>query len=325
MATPPLTDAPWIAPVWRRLCERHREGRLGHGLLLGGSGPLGQSELATALAGLILCEAPTAEGACGACRACTWLASATHPDLLRVGLAEREDGRLRSEILVEQVRAVTHDLGLTTHQGGAMVVCIEPADALNPAAANALLKTLEEPAAGRYLLLVTARPDALPATVRSRCQKWMLRPPARAEALAWLRAQGIAAAAASEALDWASGQPLQALELARSDGLALCREVATQLDELASGRLGPTAVAAVWAGDRPDARLRAAVAAVARRGWAPSGLTAAVDFTKLAAWSRQADRARALLDVPLRHELLLAELLQSWCGLHRSRAAARRG
>lgn len=315
-----MNAAAWVAPHWRRLDESLQAGRLGHGLLFAGPGELGQTELAERLAARLLCEAPQDGEACGRCRSCHLRAAGTHPDLLRVGLLERDDGRLKTEIGVEQIRQLSQWFALTPQYGRALVALINPADLLNLAAANAVLKTLEEPADNRYLLLVASQPQRLPATVRSRCQKWLLQPPDRPAAQAWLQTQDVSAADAAEALEWSAGQPLAALELASGDGLALCREVAEQLDALAQGRAGPSEVAARWAADRPDQRLRAAVAEVARRGWTRRGLTAAGDFTKLAAWSRQADRARALLAAPLRHQLLLVELLQGWRGLHRRRS-----
>nr|WP_282452938.1 DNA polymerase III subunit delta' [Lysobacter sp. CAU 1642] len=303
------------------MSEALEGGRLGHGLLLAGAGELGQSDLAERLAARLLCEAPAEGLACGSCRGCRLRLAGTHPDLRRIGLLERDDGRLKTEIGVEQIRQLSHWFSLTPQFGRGLVALISPADLLNMAAANAVLKTLEEPAPDRYLLLVCSQLQRLPATVRSRCQKWILQPPAAEVSRQWLQGEGIAARDAAQALEWAAGQPVAALELARDGGLALFREVSEQLDALATGRIGPSELGRIWAGDQPEQRLRAAVAEVARRGWSGEGLTVAGDFTKLAAWSRQADRARALYAVPLRHEMLLVELLQGWRSLHRGRTA----
>jgi DNA polymerase-3 subunit delta' len=316
-----MNAAPWVTPHWRRLGQSLQADRLGHGLLFAGPGELGQSALAEALAARLLCEAAHEGEACGRCRGCHLRVAETHPDLLRISLLERDDGRLKTEIGIEQIRQLSQWFALTPQYGRALVALINPADLLSPAAANAVLKTLEEPAENRYLLLVASQLQRLPATLRSRCQKWLLQPPDRASAQAWLQTQSLSAGDAAEALDGSAGQPLAALELASGDGLALCREVAEQLVALAAGRAAPTEVASRWAQDRPDQRLRAAVAEVARRGWCGQGLTASGDFTKLAAWSRRADRARALLAAPLRHQLLLVELLQGWRSLHRSRSS----
>lgn len=314
-----LSQAPWVAPSRERLAEALAADRLGHGLLFAGPGELGQSALAEQLAARLLCQSPAGGDACGQCRACSLRLAGTHPDLLRISFLERDDGRLKTEIGVEQIRQLSHWFNLTPQFGRGLVALINPADALNAAAANAVLKTLEEPAPGRYLLLVCSQPQRLPATVRSRCQKWWLRPPEPGMAESWLRQHGASAADARQALEWTAGQPAAALALIAEGGLALYREVAEQLDALASGRAGASELASRWAADHPEQRLRAAVGEVARRGWAGQGLTPAGDFTKLAAWSRRADRARALLSVPLRHEMLLVELLQGWRSLYRGR------
>lgn len=320
MDTDALSRAPWVAPHWQRLIEALDAGRLGHGLLFGGAGELGQAALARRLAARLLCEAPREGEACGDCRGCRLRASGSHPDLSHVTLQERDDGRLKTEIGVDQIRQLSQWFHLTPQYGRGLVALIDPADALNLAAANAVLKTLEEPAPGRYLLLVCSQPQRLPATVRSRCQKWILGSPSSDDALRWLGAAGASAADAREALAWSAGQPVAAAAMLAEGGLALCREVSSQLDALRSGKAGAAELARQWAGDRPEARLRAAVGDVARRGWGAQGLTPAGDFTKLAAWSRQADRARALLAAPLRHELLLQDLLQGWRSLHRGGA-----
>src|SRR5690606_29300206 len=121
--------------------------------------------------------------------------------------------------------------------GGAQVAIVDPADALNHAACNALLKTLEEPRSGRHLWLISADPARLPATIRSRCQRLEFRLPPRDEALVWLQAQGHAAKAATEALDAARGHPGLADAWLRDGGIALRREVARDLARLAKGEI----------------------------------------------------------------------------------------
>ena len=91
----------------------------------------------------------------------------------------KDGARLRTEIVIEQIRQLSEQLSLTPQYGGAQVVIIDPADAVNHAACNALLKTLEEPVPGRFLWLVSANPARLPATIRSRCQRLEFRLPPR--------------------------------------------------------------------------------------------------------------------------------------------------
>ena len=98
-------------------------------------------------------------------------------------------------------------MALTPQYGVAQVVIVDPADAINRSAANALLKTLEEPQPGRYLWLISSDPARLPQTIRSRCQRLEFKLPPQHEALAWLQQQGHSEASAREALDAARGHP----------------------------------------------------------------------------------------------------------------------
>jgi len=315
-----MSLASWQLEPWQRLRAARDAGRLAHGLLFCGPAELGQRELADRLAALLLCEAPADGGACGRCRACRLRLAGTHADLNVVTLIERDDGKLKSEIGVDQIRALSAWFALTPQLGRAQVAILDPADVLNTSAANALLKTLEEPLPGRYLLLVCARIERLPATIRSRCQRIELRVPAAPQALAWLVAQGVADHDAHEALAAADGHPGVALRYLRDGSLGLRRTVLAELDALAQGRASASQLAAQWMADQPEARLRFAAEAVrdlgrARAAAAPPaslGLKVQGDFHKLARWYERANQARDWLAVPLRHELLLTELLQAW-------------
>ncbi len=138
--------------------------------------------LALWAARLVLCEHPE-RAPCGQCRACRRVLARAHPDLSFLGL--EEDSK---QIRIEQVRELSAELALTSHGGGYKVAIVTPADALNRFAANALLKTLEEPPARTLLILVVTQPSRLPATVLSRCQRLRVRAPQRAQSLAWLEA-----------------------------------------------------------------------------------------------------------------------------------------
>jgi DNA polymerase III subunit delta' len=315
-----MTLMPWQQPVWRNLRAALGEGRLGHALLLTGPALLGKRMLAEQLAARLLCTAPDeVEFACGHCRACTLRAAGTHPDLTVVTLLERDDGRLKTEIGVEQIRELGAWFALTPQLGRAQVALLDPADQLNAAAANALLKTLEEPMPERYLVLVAAHPQRLPATVRSRCQHLQLRVPAHDDALSAVQAGAGGSADAAEALAAAEGHPGLALQYLSDATLALRRSVRDDLAALADGRVRAASIAPRWAQDRLELRLRLAAECVrefgrkrAGRAAEPSGLTALGDFPKLALWFDRANRLRVQLAAPLRHELLLAELLAEW-------------
>jgi DNA polymerase-3 subunit delta' len=232
----------WLDRPWRRLADAHRQNRLPHALLLAGPDGVGKRLLADRLAGLLLCERPdTATGACGHCAACAWLRAGTHPDLST--LAPDEEGRA---IKVDQVRALTVELAMTSHAGRYKVAVIAPADAMNVNAANSLLKTLEEPTAGTLLMLLTSSPGRLPATIRSRCQQLHIERPPAAQALDWLQAGGVDAAAGRYCLQIAGGAPLVAARLAGSDDLALRERRLGELASLLEHNTDPLRVAGEW-------------------------------------------------------------------------------
>ncbi|HEY1090130.1 MAG TPA: DNA polymerase III subunit delta', partial [Burkholderiaceae bacterium] len=180
-----------------------------HALLVQGPEGVGQYELGTALARGWLCEKSDGRSpACGECPSCRLMAAGTHPDFqLLVPEALRESLGLSSdeaegepkaskakpsrEIKVDAVRAMLSFAQGSSARGRAKVVLIYPAEALNTVAANALLKTLEEPAGLLRFVLASAAPQDLLPTIRSRCQPLDLGLPDAATCLAWLAEQGV--------------------------------------------------------------------------------------------------------------------------------------
>lgn len=213
---------PWHAPSLERAWAALDRGA--HALLITGAQGLGKSQFASALAAARLCHRrDERRQACGRCESCRWLSSGTHPDLQVLEPIADEDaegaragqpsiGARSKPISVDQVRAMTESLGLTAHRDAGKVVIVRPANALNVAAANALLKSLEEPPPGVLFLLVSDRPALLLPTVRSRCQLVAVRLRDREEAASWLRSQSMAQPDLQLALS--GGAPLQALAIA---------------------------------------------------------------------------------------------------------------
>lgn len=325
--------APWQQRPYAQACEAIDAGRLAHGLLVCGPALLGKRAVAERLARRLLCNARGADGeSCGRCRSCLLFAAGTHPDYRVVSFVHNKEGtRLRTEIVIEQIREVSEKLSLTAQYGGAQVVVVDPADAINHAACNALLKTLEEPQPGRYLWLLSANPARLPATIRSRCQKLEFRLPPRAEALAWLRAAGHAAKAADEALDAARGHPGLAHAWLGDGGLALRRQVGDDLAGVASGKVAVVETAQRWTADEHAAlRLRFAselaleFAQQQAQPGAASGLTDPQRTRRLAAWFDAANRTRDLLRTTVRADLAVAEILLQWRGAMSPASAQRR-
>ena len=311
-ATKPLTFAPWQQRIYAQAAASLEAGRLGHALLFAGPAQLGKRAVATRLAQRLLCENRSDDGEpCGQCRACHLLEAGTHPDYQFISFVPNKEGtRLRTEIVIEQIREVSERLSLTPQYGGAQIVILDPAEAINHAASNALLKTLEEPVEGRYLWLISAHPARLSATIRSRCQKLEFRLPPENESLSWLRARGHSESVAREALEAARGHPGLADEWLQGNGFAVRREVAADLAKLSRGELAAADAAQRWAADGDlELRLRhAADLALADAG----RLTDPGRTRSLAAWFDQANRVRDLLRTTVRADLAVVELLLAW-------------
>lgn len=301
--------APWQQRMHDHTLATLAAGRLGHALLFCGPAGIGKRAVAEHLAAYVLSGGdPVAEA-----RNRPLIAAGTHPDLHVVSFVPNREGtRMRTEIVIDQIRELGQKLSLTPQYGRAQVAIIDPADAINSAACNALLKTLEEPAPGRYLWLLATRPGRLPATIRSRCQQIGFRLPPAAEALAWLQAQGHAANASAEALEAARGHPGLAAEWLAGDGLALRREVAADLGALEAGRADPLETGVRWSGDEQAAERLRHAAEYARDQAGGVGLTDPARLHKLATWFDTANRARELLRSTVRADLVMADLLLAW-------------
>lgn len=320
-----MSLAPWQQRVYAQACEAIDAGRLAHGMLFCGPAQLGKRTVAERLAQRLLCAARTNDGEpCGDCRGCHLFAAGTHPDFRVISFVLNKEGtRLRTEIIIDQIREMSERLTLTPQYGGAQGVILDPADGINYFACNALLKTLEEPVPGRYLWLVSAHPARLPATIRSRCQKLEFRLPPHDEALEWLRKQGHAQTVAFEALEAARGHPGLAHAWLQDGSLKLRRDVANDLGKLSKGELAVVETAQRWVADElGPLRLRfAADLALAEA----SGLTDPARTRTLALWFDAANRTRDLLRTTIRADLAVADLLLAWRGENAQAADRSRG
>jgi DNA polymerase-3 subunit delta' len=215
---------PWNEPLFESL--KRRTERFPHALLIHGARGTGKLALAERVAQFLLCE-DTTRRPCGVCEGCRWFAAGSHPDFRRVEpealapepVAEPEEGEVpakrakpSTEIKVEQVRDLAGFLNLGSHRGRWRVALVHPAEDMNPNAANALLKGLEEPPTGAVFLLLSHRPAQLLPTIRSRCVALPVPIPPREAALKWLAPQ--VGQDAGRWLAYAGGAPLLALEYA---------------------------------------------------------------------------------------------------------------
>lgn len=253
-----LRPLPWHHDIL--LEEIGRSDALPHAYLMAGVAGIGKSAFAQALAAALLCEAKweskteanatqarpaevSGAGsvsavrqprlACGQCPACVWTLAGHHPDLRLIEPFVDDEGKATRDIRIEQIRSLADFLAVGGHRSGRRLVIIDPADALNAPAANALLKTLEEPGEGVVFLLLTDRPDALPATIRSRCRLLFLPAPALGQASAWVQGEtGCSAAEATQWLAMTGGSPRQAAGLAQSGQADLQRRILEALARL---------------------------------------------------------------------------------------------
>ncbi len=313
---------PWLDAAWQRLLASRA--RPTQALLLAGPRGVGKGELARAWAQALLCEAPQTDGAaCGTCPACHWLATGAHPDFLRVTLLEKTnrdgDTRMATAIEVEQAREAVDFVQLSTYRAGSRVVLIDPADSLNPAAANALLKVLEEPPLNTVFVLVSDQPRRLLPTIRSRCTRLDIGLPPAGTAVRWLAGQGVPDA--ENLLALSGGTPLAALRWAEGGELDERRGVLEslarpeRLDPVTLGErwktLSPQAwhtLAYKWLGDLLAVRLRGEVQFNRDFADALAGLGPQANLARLLALARmQADEGRTLT-----HPLNRALQLQAW-------------
>ncbi|MDH5600966.1 MAG: DNA polymerase III subunit delta' [Gammaproteobacteria bacterium] len=233
---------PWQANNWKTLVTSKNNNRLAHGLLFHGADGIGKNNFAVEFAHWLLCEQPLADKACGACKSCQLIMAESNPDLIM--LSPEEEGKA---IKVDQVRGLIDKISLTSHGHSQRVIIISPADALNINASNSLLKTLEEPPANTILILVTATPSRLMATIRSRCQMIRFDLPTTEQSLSWLQAQNVENA--DLVLKLSAGAPLAAKDFANEQGLQIRDQLFKNWQELAQGQVDVLESAAMWLKD----------------------------------------------------------------------------
>ncbi|HSV36381.1 MAG TPA: DNA polymerase III subunit delta' [Ramlibacter sp.] len=316
--------APWIATQARQLLAQR-----GHAWLLHGPSGLGQYSLALALARAWLCEQPGADGACGQCGSCHAIDVRTHADLcvlmpettmIELGwpLSEKAqqdiDDKKRKpskEIRVEAMRDAVEFAQRTSGRGRGKVVLVYPAERMNHVTANALLKTLEEPAGDMRFVLATDAAHQLLPTIRSRCLGHTMTWPQEAQASAWLESQGVKAADVDSLLRAAGGRPDDALQFARSGRdprvwallpKALARGDASALSDWTP----PQAVDALL---KLCHDLLAVKAGASPRFFSPTDLPEPASFAALGQWSRELARTARTVEHPFNPGLMLEALV----------------
>ena len=244
MTQSPFQLMPWQDEVWQQLQPALTGGRMPHALMLTGAAGIGKLHLARLLGAALLCRDRKQDGLpCGECSSCMPLSAGAHPDFKEL-TPEPE----KKTISVDQVRAFSRTRYLRPQQGQARVGLIHPVEKLHPSAANALLKTLEEPPAGSYILLITEQPSAVIATIRSRCQLLRVPLPTSAALASWLESQP---ESVSQAVALARGAPLRALALVEADMVRLQGQWLEDFSTFAAARIGPSGLAQRWHENSP--------------------------------------------------------------------------
>jgi DNA polymerase-3 subunit delta' len=230
---------PWQDALWKQMASRPQHA---HAYLLHGPQGIGKRALAERLMALLLCQR-AGEQACGQCKSCLLLAAGSHPDNY-VLQPEEEDKAIK----VDQVRDLVSFIVQTAQMGGRKVVLIEPVEAMNLNAANALLKSLEEPSGNTVLLLVSHQPSRLLPTVKSRCVQQACPLPSAAMSLEWLQ-QALAQCTPEQRADLlalAAGSPLAAVKLYGQGVLEQRALVVDGVKKLLKQQLTPTQLAEAW-------------------------------------------------------------------------------
>ena len=335
--------------TWQRLNARRQQ--MPHALLMEGMRGIGKSEFARAFAESLLCECPTEKHeACNACMACGWLAQGNHPDfrLIQPEALAGDEGEGASDssskkkpsqqITIDQIRALDDFLHVGTHRQGLRVVLINPAEAMNRATANALLKALEEPIASTLFILVTSDQNRLLPTIRSRCQSIVFVSPGRELSTSWLADAGV-----DEPDRWlalAGGAPVAAAELASSDERVLLDALIVELSR--GSRLDPLVAAGsldrIVKADKRPAPLRRTVDwtqkwlfdltqtsmgmsfryFVAQQD-ALARLAKETDVLRLLAFARKAIQYKLQCEQPLNSRLFLEDFFMSYAALFQNR------
>lgn len=307
----------WLAALEERLLAIWREDRFPHALLITGAEGIGKAQLAEHLSRALVCGADDlALAPCGDCPECRLSAVGNHPDEIHVGpAADSKSG----EISVAQVRELIDRETLTPSRAPVKIIRIRPADQMHPSAANALLKTLEEPTGSSLIWLISAHPERLPATIRSRCQGVVVPMPSEDDALAWV-SRRCPDEDAGKLLRLAKGAPFAAVAMAGSGQADLRDELLRDLVAVARGERDPVAVAAAWHTREPRLVLRWIIAWMAdllRARAAPDRVSAEVPAELVQGLEPQrAHRflqrilsAQSAFDVNVNAQLLLESIL----------------
>ena len=220
---------PWQQPLLEQVLSLKRQSRIPHAILIEAKSELIGASFTWHLAMLLLCKETGVIEPCGICQSCELMRSNTYPDFSFVTLTpDPKTKKMSKNIKIEQIRNLIHEVYLTRRYDNLKIATIYPAEKMSIAGANSLLKTLEEPAPHSLILLLTHNKGKVPVTLRSRCQTLMLDHPEKGFSLSWLGEQGLDEDEAVQYLEFATGDPLLALELKADNYAVVVKQFKTQ-------------------------------------------------------------------------------------------------
>lgn len=319
---------PWQDKLWQALNQDRQ--KLHHAFLMHGRAGIGKYDFALSFSQALLCPHTDNGGhACNQCSSCHWFNDESHPDF-RLVSPEQEVGpdeealaakktKKKTQISVAQIRELADFLNLSSHQtSGLRIVLINPAEALNLASANALLKMLEEPASGVIFILVAHQLQRLLPTITSRCQKINMPVPNETQAMAWLNMKGVQNP--QQQLAYLEGSPIKVL-----NEQAQFEQLSAIWKHLALGRkLEPQAAASIliansvetgviavqkWLYDIVTVRLGQQARYHLQHANALQALADKVNLGRLFDLQKKTEELRKLATHPLNHELQMESLL----------------
>jgi len=234
---------PWQSNLLQRALKLRDNQHLPHAVLIDSASSADMKPLLWHLSMLLLCDAANGLSPCTRCEACRMMQAGTYADFSLVTLeADIKSQKINKNIKIEQIRNLIHEVSLTHQYDRLKIAVIYPAESMSHASANALLKTLEEPASSVLILLATHNRGRVPITLRSRCQAWSLNLPGRAQAREWLETQGLDAGDVDTYLDYAAGDAELALELRHSDYASLVDQFKSRFGLFMRGELSATSL-----------------------------------------------------------------------------------
>lgn len=221
--------SPWQRSLLEQLLSLRQQSRLPHAILIEAKSEQVGASFIWHLAMLLLCNRNNNIDPCGQCQSCQLMIANTYPDFSFITLiADEKTKKISKNIKIEQIRNLIHEVYLTRRYDNLKIAIVYPAEKMNIASANSLLKTLEEPAPQSLILLLTHNKGKIPATIRSRCQMLILDHPEQDVSLAWLAQQGMKPEESEQYLKYATGDPLLAMALQTNNYAIVVQQFKTQ-------------------------------------------------------------------------------------------------